>query len=203
MSMRYTISTPWGPAQDAELIAEGIIRYDTPSHGGYHVSDERLAEMPAVLRVVKPYAGRGWYEEDEDWQIVALAWPELFAASSVYFALLNERNRTALYADTNLFGGKPAERFDIDAYLRTDAGRKAEAIAAEWFEANRDKYRMGCSGCGAGESFLSGSRIGDPSDWITVRSTQGLWRVPSIFTVADVLAVDPGARIETQREATR
>jgi hypothetical protein len=34
--------------------------------------------MPAALRSVNPFAGEGWYEEDIDWAIVALAFPEAF-----------------------------------------------------------------------------------------------------------------------------
>lgn len=74
------ISTPWGMSQSARQIAPGIIRYDTASHGGYFVDDDRLAEMPAPLRSFGPWAGKNWYEEDCDWAIVALAFPDFFPA---------------------------------------------------------------------------------------------------------------------------
>lgn len=71
--------TPWGVADGAVEYAPGIVFFETPSHGGLWLSKARLAEMPARLRAVKPFCGvDGWYEEDCDWAIVALAFPDLF-----------------------------------------------------------------------------------------------------------------------------
>ena len=79
------VNSPWGPAQSAEQIAPGIWRVDTERHGGYHLSPERVAAMPDALRCYVPYAARndcalGWYEEDIDWCIVCLAFPDAFCA---------------------------------------------------------------------------------------------------------------------------
>jgi hypothetical protein len=74
----HPTSTPWGHPDTITEIAPGIIRYDTPSHGGYWLSDARIAAMPKPLRDFKPFAGRNWYEEDCDWAIVALAFPQHF-----------------------------------------------------------------------------------------------------------------------------
>jgi hypothetical protein len=57
--------------------------YSTPSHGGYHLSDARIASMPKPLRDFKPFAGHGWYEEDCDWSIVATAFPQFFPKDAV------------------------------------------------------------------------------------------------------------------------
>lgn len=73
-----TTETPWGAAQTTCEIAPGIVRYDTASHGGYYLSPERVASMPKPLRDFQPWAGPNWYEEDCDWCIVALAFPQLF-----------------------------------------------------------------------------------------------------------------------------
>ncbi len=70
--------TPWGPAYSSREIAPGIVLYSTPSHGGYWLSPDRVAEMPKPLREFKPWAGPNWYEEDCDWSIVALAFPQYF-----------------------------------------------------------------------------------------------------------------------------
>lgn len=72
-------STPWGIADSMKIIAPGITWYSTPSHGGYHLSDERIKAMPPALRDFKPWAGEGWYEEDCDWCVVVLAFPEYFS----------------------------------------------------------------------------------------------------------------------------
>jgi len=82
-----TTQTPWGASQSSEEIAHGIVRHDTPSHGGYYVSPERVAQMPKALREFKPFAGSNWYEEDCDWAVVALAFPHLFPADAIPAAL--------------------------------------------------------------------------------------------------------------------
>ena len=45
----------------------------TPSHGGYVLSDERQAAMPAALRRDDPF-----YEEDVDWALVLLGFASEF-----------------------------------------------------------------------------------------------------------------------------
>lgn len=66
-------NTPWGVADYSEIIARGIVSYSTPSHGGIHVSPTLQNEMPEVLRVES-----GWYEEDCDWCLVAVAFSQYF-----------------------------------------------------------------------------------------------------------------------------
>jgi hypothetical protein len=43
--------------------------------------------MPKPLRDFKPWAGPNWYEEDCDWSIVALAFPQFFPEDAVSAAL--------------------------------------------------------------------------------------------------------------------
>ena len=45
-----TMHTPWGPPQDIEELAEGVLRVSTASHGGLKLSRERWAEIPAEVR---------------------------------------------------------------------------------------------------------------------------------------------------------
>jgi uncharacterized protein DUF7007 len=84
--------TPWGPSQSSREIAPGIVRYDTASHGGYYVSPARVASMPKPLRDFKPFAGSCWYEEDVDWCVVALAFPQFWPADAIPAALATLRN---------------------------------------------------------------------------------------------------------------
>jgi hypothetical protein len=44
----------------------------------YHLTPLHVAEMPAPLREFQPWAAPGWFEEDCDWTIVALALPQFF-----------------------------------------------------------------------------------------------------------------------------
>lgn len=67
--------TIWGPIQTSTTIAEGIRLIATASHGGYLISPERLAELPAAF---PRGAEGGAFEEDCAWCFVALAFPQYF-----------------------------------------------------------------------------------------------------------------------------
>lgn len=73
MAVECSVETPWGFPDASVRYAEGIICYSTPSHGGFHIDEERLASMPAALR-----NDDGWFEEDREWAKVATAYPDLF-----------------------------------------------------------------------------------------------------------------------------
>jgi hypothetical protein len=69
-------------------MAPGIVSYSTASHGGIHLSDERVAEMPQALQDFVPFGGPQpgpgrWFEEDCDWSVVALAFPQFFTEDDV------------------------------------------------------------------------------------------------------------------------
>lgn len=70
---RMSASTPWGGSQMAVIYAEGVVSHSTAGHGGFHLSPDRNAKIHPVLRKDAP-----WYEEDCEWAIVALSFPELF-----------------------------------------------------------------------------------------------------------------------------
>lgn len=73
--IRRTLShdaTPWGAImEEYEPIAEGIRCVSTGSHGGWLLSEERQARVPAHLR--NPQAA---YEEDGEFYLVAIAFPD-------------------------------------------------------------------------------------------------------------------------------
>ncbi len=77
--MRTGTETPWGPAQTMTRIAAGITAVTTSSHGGIRLSVERQARMPARYAGLNVYGGGLWYEEDCEWCMVALAFPEYFS----------------------------------------------------------------------------------------------------------------------------
>jgi len=70
---RMSASTPWGVSQLATIYAEGIVSHSTSGHGGFQLSPDRNSRIDASVR----RAG-GWYEEDCEWAIVALTFPDLF-----------------------------------------------------------------------------------------------------------------------------
>lgn len=129
-------STPWGPAQDVRMIAPGITSYSTAGHGGINISTARLAEMPEQLRSVAPFAGPGWYEEDCDWAIVALAFPLYFTADHLAAAV-----RTLGPVREGDHYLNPAR-----AWLASEAGAAVRGIAEQWAQRNAGLYRMACCG---------------------------------------------------------
>jgi hypothetical protein len=79
---RAPMGTPWGRADYMEPVADGIMLVMTPRHGGFHLSPERNAQVPKRWRAASfnGLAWQGWYEEDCDWCIVVLTFPEEFDA---------------------------------------------------------------------------------------------------------------------------
>jgi hypothetical protein len=82
---RPLTNSPWGLIQQVTQIAEGIWQVSTASHGGLKVSDQRLAAMPAQRRAT-PYSHDGWFEEDLDWALVAVSFPEAFRPDDLAMA---------------------------------------------------------------------------------------------------------------------
>lgn len=73
------VHTPWGVADSVEVAGDGVVFYGTPSHGGYHVTGAALERIPPQFREASCAPGWfGWFEEDVDWAIVAVYFPEYF-----------------------------------------------------------------------------------------------------------------------------
>lgn len=88
--MANPIHTPWGVPQGApEVLAPGIVSYETASHGGIWLDPEHNAKVPQAWRDASfgGLAAGGWYEEDCDWCIPALVFPAAFSADMVAQAL--------------------------------------------------------------------------------------------------------------------
>ena len=75
--------TPWGGPTTAEEFAPGIVRFSTPSHGGFWLDDKAMEKMPGTCKSGALFAGAPWFEEDIDWSWVALTYPELFPRAHV------------------------------------------------------------------------------------------------------------------------
>ena len=74
--------TPWGSPDHAEQVFAGVWSVYTPSHGGFYVSAERRKVMDQSLLSLG-FGGqtmKGWFEEDCDWALVALSFPEEWKA---------------------------------------------------------------------------------------------------------------------------
>lgn len=89
MAAKRQLDTPWGPAQDMHEIALGLYLVETPSHGGYFLEQEINDLVPHALRE-STFCGNGfsgWYEEDCDWAIVVVCFPEFFSSKKYNEAL--------------------------------------------------------------------------------------------------------------------
>jgi hypothetical protein len=71
------VDSPWGKVQHQEDLAEGIAIVSTAGHGGVWLSARRLEELEKKLGHVH-IEGR-WFEEDCDWAVVAIVFPEAFS----------------------------------------------------------------------------------------------------------------------------
>jgi len=69
------VHTPWGVSQGSTVYAEGVASHSTAGHGGFKLSAERNRIVHPMLR-----SKGGWYEEDVEWAIVAITFPDLFTA---------------------------------------------------------------------------------------------------------------------------
>jgi hypothetical protein len=78
------MKTPWGNADSTEHLPGGIILASTSSHGGYYVPPALLPIIPEAWRAAswRGLGNAGWFEEDCDWCMVALAFPTVFPADA-------------------------------------------------------------------------------------------------------------------------
>ena len=73
--------TPWGTAQTRTPLGTGIVQVTTAGHGGIGLDKARNALVHPAWR-----NRAGWYEEDCEWAIVAVTFPNLFSAAQLIAA---------------------------------------------------------------------------------------------------------------------
>ena len=122
--------TPWGATQHYSEIAPGISQLSTAGHGGLHLSTERQLQVPPAL-LIETFAGLPWYEEDCDWALVALAFPDHFDGRSLHHAIGTVRSYH--------------EKVKLDDYLQGHVtGQAAAKKAAVWFAEHKQQWEFGC-----------------------------------------------------------
>lgn len=194
-----SMHTPWGKADHQKKYGSGsasiyVMFYSTPSHGGFLVTDDMRARMPAALREIKTWAGRNsigtWYEEDCDWAIVALAFPYLFDPEQILAAV-----ETANRVWDKKEGPAAPEAY---AWLRSAEGAAVCEIAARYEAANFGKFRMG-SEWTAGSGWQANARniAGDVEISIEFPGESRYKMPPGAFTELDIARA--GGRIIGKR----
>lgn len=79
--------TPWGASQQTHQWAVGIVQVFTASHGGFHLDQVHNDAVHQAWR-----SPDGWYEEDCEWAIVALTFPDVFDPDTVESAQQTAKN---------------------------------------------------------------------------------------------------------------
>lgn len=80
-----TIQTPWGRSDHCREVGDGILFAETSSHGGFYVPLALYNTMPQALRC-NVYGGGTWFEEDVEWTLVVLAFPQFFTREEIQTA---------------------------------------------------------------------------------------------------------------------
>ena len=75
-------NSPWGKIDQSKVVAEGITQVSTAGHGGFKLDRKRNSLIPVIFR-----KEGGWYEEDCEWAIVALFFPNAFSEDSRHIAV--------------------------------------------------------------------------------------------------------------------
>lgn len=185
--------TPWGPSQHATEIAPGVVSHSTASHGGFHVHPNVLARWPMPLREYQPFCGRaGWFEEDEDWAIVALAMPSLFSPLDLYHATTTALGMIARAIKEDARTMSRSNAASVAAFLSTPKGVELTAEVEAWTKeaVARGMHTRGSASYGAGPSVERWYPI-DPDRPILVCTYPQAARMPSI----------PGAPTRDELEA--
>lgn len=74
------MKTPWGDSQHIDRIGDkGILFVSTAGHGGIYLPESLRQVLPTELAGENTYSrSRNWYEEDVEWAIPVLAFPNEF-----------------------------------------------------------------------------------------------------------------------------
>ena len=123
-------STPWGPVQQQEAIAPGLVSVSTSGHGGLCLSVDRWAAIIKAFPDFHGYAGDGFLEVDVDWAVAAIFWPGEFPVRWVHFAVKTVQDYQSSFTKKagGWYFGTARE------WLLSDAGAEARRIAGTYQE---------------------------------------------------------------------
>ena len=145
------------------IIAPGLVSCSTPGHGGFWLSPDRWNHLCTLFPGFDGYAPDQWLEEDLDWSLAALAWPELFSAHAVRNAV------RSIQSCGTIWPADSAERHYMDGpkawlTLGDPAAQKVLAIADQFDRSTLHLWERGS---------LSTARGGGWHVWFTRRTDAG------------------------------
>ena len=89
----YIKHTVWGEADTILPVAQGIHLVTTPTHGGYVLSKDRIEALKLKFPLATPHKGdERYWDEDDDWVYVAMAFPQHFDDDHVQNACKQYQN---------------------------------------------------------------------------------------------------------------
>jgi hypothetical protein len=136
------------------------------------MSADRWQRVERLFPSFKSYAGKQWLEEDADWAIAALAFPEHFTAQDLRAAV-----RTVRHGES-----------EVAAWVETIDGAEIRQRIGQWIMENAANWERGSSGSAPpGYSYPNGwavyIRVGDGARQSIVEKPHD-WK--AIYTDADL-----------------
>lgn len=176
--MRTIINTPWGVSQAAREIAPGLVKHTTASHGGYELSPQRWERFQSIFPAFVPYAGARWFEEDEDWAAVVLAFPAYFGAHTLRAAVQSATNATR----------RPGSRFEtVTAWLGSPAGRDILRTVAQWTVQHQLDWEPHGGGTNGGGWRVAMVQVGTGiRKWVVMRN----YPEKNLYTTEELTAME-------------
>ncbi len=137
-------NTPGGAIHgDGHEVGPGIWSVSTSSHGGFWLAPQRITVILVRMPGFEPFAGFPWFEEDVDWAVVAITFPEFFS---------DEQLRAAYITLSRVEIGS---RYQIPAFWLSGDSHEAQTVrvrVAAFSAKINDMWEAGaisCSGKGA------------------------------------------------------
>lgn len=130
--------TPWGSADNVTHLAPGMASVSTPGHGGIKLSPARNKEVdPTWAR------GNGFYEEDCEWAITAITFPEGFSEEHQRYA--HESARRWFPDEYEAVVGKDPAKYGVTDYKPIAPGESLVRDEKVFFAENSDKVQRAWS----------------------------------------------------------
>lgn len=139
--MKRSTFSPWGAVQSSHVYAEGIESVSTAGHGGILLSPERMARVREIFREFETFAGGAAFEEDQDWSVVALAFPDVFDDQDLRAAVRTAKRSAEPFGDYRYPGWE-----SVAAWLETDAAASILARVDAFAALVADMWEAGSGG---------------------------------------------------------
>lgn len=178
--------SPWGWIQTVDVISPGNAwNVTTASHGGIKLSRSMNAKIPKAAR-----RKGGWYEEDIDWAIVAVAFPEMFTDKTVAAAMKTLKNwLPSLYEAITGEVVKISESMKLQEQAEKEIHRDDWIAVAAWGD-----WHEGVPKGKVGVVAVKGGRRGGKERWFLVsKSRYKIGKIGYVIDESKDIEVEPFA----------